>query len=363
MKNRIIFLCNAEEETRERAGYASAFRSLGYEIVFVGDEHSFDRNINAYEDEIFCIIHPDPLLSFHTINLWNYDIPNIIFQFDTYTLVDQRIEASKPYDIQVVCHAGYANLYNERGCKNVITLPHCIDNTMFQKNDLKITNQRKLDIGWVGRYDAHFYKFRREVLRVLQSSNWNMNNPKINYSWREMFEIFLNSKAVVNASRDDFDCDANLRCFEAMGCGALLFTKLPSELSEFGYKDGIHFVGYETIDDLINKLDYYLNNQVERELIADRGKKITLEKHTYLNRCQAIINYINSHGNSIISANNFRNLTFKNKWYHIYFSHYKDANLKWILTSFFNNSFKNQILLLPRTLCITLRIIKRRLFN
>ncbi len=363
MRKKIIFLCSISEETRERLGYANALRYLGYEVLFAKNEIDLVNLLNQISDQVFCIIHPNPNFSFHSLNIWEHNIPNIIFQFDTYTLVNERINASKPYDIQVVCHAGYEQLYKKNGCDNVITLPHCIDDLMLGKIDHPINDFKKYDIGWVGRFDGSFYKFRRQVLNVLESSNLKINNPRANYSWEEMFTIFLESKIVVNASRDDFECDANLRCFEAMGSGSLLLTKLPTELSEFGYIDGEHFVGYESLVDLKEKLDYYIANNTERDRIANNGKKMTLDSHTFIQRAKTLISYIQEHSILAINNNSFRLLPLKDKCCKIYYSHYKDGNLKQIIHSFLKCSFLNQIMLFSKTVNISLRIIKRRLFN
>ena len=43
-------------------------------------------------------------------------------------------------------------------------------------------------------------------------------------------------------------------------------------------KDMIMFHGKE---DLIEKIDYYLKNEKERKIMAERGKKFALEKMTY----------------------------------------------------------------------------------
>jgi len=71
-----------------------------------------------------------------------------------------------------------------------------------------------------------------------------MNDWSRRYEPEEMARIYRQSKIIVNIARDDFPQDANLRTFEAMATGALLLTSLPTELTEIGFEDGVHFVGF-----------------------------------------------------------------------------------------------------------------------
>lgn len=312
---------------------------------------------------VFCIIHPEPSKGFHSIILWEYLIPNIIFQWDTFTIPEVRLLASKPYDIQVVCHPEYENYYKENECKNVLILPWCIDNLLFNELVSKNNYTRIFDIGWVGRSDTWFYKNRSSVLSLIQNNNFTTNDVNKYYDWPQMFEIYLQSKIVINISRDDYSKDANMRCFEAMGCGALLFTQLPSELVELGFKEGKHFIGFENEIDLLKKVNYYLENTEERLIIAAEAQNKVLTEHTYLKRVEKLIGYVNNAGDDIIKRSWFRKLSNKNKYYYLAFSFYKEGELSELARCFLKVIFKRKIVVFKMLLISILKKTKKHFLN
>jgi hypothetical protein len=92
---------------------------------------------------------------------------------------------------------------------------------------------------------------------------------------RQLYELIGSSKIVLNGAIDMARADrGNMRCFEAMGCGALL-------LSDAGkYPDGMD--GHKTIStyqsaaDCLAQIENSLNNWADTKKKADRGRsKIT----------------------------------------------------------------------------------------
>ena len=46
------------------------------------------------------------------------------------------------------------------------------------------------------------------------------------------------------------------------------------------------------VDDCLNKIEYYLNNEVERNKIAKRGQEFVLSEHNYLKRMNQLISIL-----------------------------------------------------------------------
>jgi hypothetical protein len=88
---------------------------------------------------------------------------------------------------------------------------------------------------------------------------------------RQLYELIGSSKIVLNGAIDMAGRDrGNMRCFEAMGCGALL-------LSDAGkYPDGMDrdetISIYETGGDCLAQIESSLNNWSEAKKKADRGR-------------------------------------------------------------------------------------------
>lgn len=96
---------------------------------------------------------------------------------------------------------------------------------------------------------------------------------------RQLYELIGSSKIVLNGAIDMAGADrGNMRCFEAMGCGALL-------LSDAGkYPDGMDagdtMLSYETGSDCLAQIENALKNSSEARKKADRGRDKTRDLYS-----------------------------------------------------------------------------------
>jgi hypothetical protein len=74
-----------------------------------------------------------------------------------------------------------------------------------------------------------------------------------------------------------------------------------------------HYISYNSAKDAIHKINYYLKNEKDRKLIADRGQKLAMKSHTYKHRLTTILNLITHKKNeNNFSAAPIKNLNNKN---------------------------------------------------
>ncbi len=107
----------------------------------------------------------------------------------------------------------------------------------------------------------------------------------------DMFNILSASKIVLNQHASFADGYANnMRMFESTGVGSLLLTDAAINLSDFF--DDNEIVDYHSVDDCIEKIEYYLAHEEERKKIAEAGQKRTLLDHTYTSRMQDLVEII-----------------------------------------------------------------------
>ncbi len=110
-----------------------------------------------------------------------------------------------------------------------------------------------------------------------------------------MYKILLKSKIIINRHIDIAEDYANnMRLFEATGCGAMLITDEKKNLGEI-FKVGKEIITYSDVDDLIEKLKYYLKNDKEREKIAKAGQRRTLKDHVYEKRMKELVGILNKY--------------------------------------------------------------------
>jgi spore maturation protein CgeB len=110
------------------------------------------------------------------------------------------------------------------------------------------------------------------------------------FTAEEMVEIFNRSRVVLNLHSwfGRFDYGINPRLFEANGCGAFQLCDWKEEIADL-YEDGKEVVLYRTVEELKEKLAYYLPREKERAEIADNALKRSVECHTYEHRMKQLL--------------------------------------------------------------------------
>ena len=85
---------------------------------------------------------------------------------------------------------------------------------------------------------------------------------------------------------------ASPRIFEAMACGAFVISDFQKDVFSL-FKDGEHLVGFRTLDELIEKIKYYLSHTAERKKIAEQGRQEVLRHHQYAHRIDKLLSIVN----------------------------------------------------------------------
>jgi len=142
------------------------------------------------------------------------------------------------------------------------------------------------DVVFIGNTNAKIYPERIKMLKLIGEK---FNLKVFNGVYGEgMAKIYSQAKIVFNKSADG---EINMRVFEALSCGGLLLTdRLKQEVGlEEIFEDKKHLVLYDNGNDLLEKIDYYLEHETEREEIALTGHREVVLKHTYDHRAEEIL--------------------------------------------------------------------------
>lgn len=99
----------------------------------------------------------------------------------------------------------------------------------------------------------------------------------------EMPKVFNLSKINLNMTIHSIQTGISLRLFDIMGCGGFLLTNFQEEMLDY-FEPGVDFDYYSSIEELIDKCDYYLSHDDERKKIALSGYEKVKQYHTYMNR-------------------------------------------------------------------------------
>jgi spore maturation protein CgeB len=100
----------------------------------------------------------------------------------------------------------------------------------------------------------------------------------------DMYEVLGRSRISLNRHIDVAEGYANnMRMFETTGVGTLLLTEEAPNLANL-FAPGQEVVAYESENDLVEKIQHYLDHDDERAEIAAAGQRRTLGEHTYRRR-------------------------------------------------------------------------------
>ncbi len=280
MSGCVVMLCRAEELDKERRGYHRAFLRQGLRVELIPPERgaAWLEDVRALRPLL--VLNPDAA-PWDPDDIERVEFPTAVFHIDTFAGTQRRVRSAALYDHVFVFHPGFEERFAHPG---VGLLPHAADREMLADP----ARPRRYDVGWVGHRGRAMYAARDRVLDAL-APRFAMNETGRAYSFEEMTEIYGSSRVVVNVSRDDWPADANMRCFEAMAAGALLVTRVPSELTALGFEEGVHFAGYRDPAEAADVVAKFLGDEAGRLAIATRGHELVAREHTYDARAAAIL--------------------------------------------------------------------------
>lgn len=105
-------------------------------------------------------------------------------------------------------------------------------------------------------------------------------NMGITDYYSEMPLVFHNSRINLNITLRSIQSGIPLRCMDIMGAGGFLLTNFQSDFLDF-FTPNEDYVYYEDEDDLIRKIDYYLEHEEKRKRIAENGHEKVRENHSF----------------------------------------------------------------------------------
>lgn len=202
------------------------------------------------------------------------------YAFDPHHYFDKYIERvrAQSYDHVFVTQKDYVEEFRRHGCKNVSWLPLACDPEYHKAYSLS----PEYDVCFVGHL-TRGYLDRRDIISLLTSKYKTLVS---NTYLHDLAAAYSRAKIAFNKSGKG---DLNARVFEALACRKFLVSDRIGNGADELFVDRKHLAFYDSIDNLIELIDYYLANEAERELIAEQGQKEVYQKHTYLHRARTIL--------------------------------------------------------------------------
>lgn len=111
----------------------------------------------------------------------------------------------------------------------------------------------------------------------------------------DMYRVLARSRIVLNSHLDSTgDWATNQRLFEVTGVGSLLLTDQKRNMPDL-FEPDREAVTYSSVEELVEKVAYYLEHEEERREIAEAGRRRTLTDHTTRQRGRRIAEILARH--------------------------------------------------------------------
>ena len=233
---------------------------------------------------------------------WMPPKPNAAWLVDTHLGGDKRLEWARQFDNVFCAQKTGCDILVAAGVQNVHWLPLAC-HPSADPNIEEMLKHPKIADHCGGKnlnkqYDVCFVGFMNEGKadgtgnnRVEYLDRVFKTFPEFYFAYNRFFEDaavrYIRSRCGFNISIAD---DLNMRFFEVMSYGTCLVTNTDViGWQDIGFEEGKHFVGYQGMDDAVEKVRWCLDHPFEREKIAQAGHRLVRESHTYAHRMRQLL--------------------------------------------------------------------------
>tara|TARA_R110000744_G_scaffold251492_2_gene367405 strand:- start:1752 stop:2654 length:903 start_codon:yes stop_codon:yes gene_type:complete len=113
-------------------------------------------------------------------------------------------------------------------------------------------------------------------------------------SWLAFNKFFVDAAKIYHNARVGFNIsirdDLNMRFFETLSYGTALVTNTDVVgIDDLGFQEGIHYIGYKGLEEAVERIQWALDNPMERLSIARAGHTLARSSHTYKDRIDTLL--------------------------------------------------------------------------
>ena len=297
---KILYIGNFLKSWNTEEYIAKSFEQLGHYVKRLNERELTNREIlkeineNNYDFLLYAKLRIDGDIEklFKKIN-----IPTVCWFFDNFiNTIREKSWLKRPWitkcDYLFTTDGGHQKEFKELGINN-----KCIRKGIFQ-DEAYISNyyEKKIDILFVGNYNH--VKTRKKLIDFLKNTYGNRfklvgHNKKSIIRQDKLNDLFANTKIVIGDNTFDTDGYWSNRVYETLGRGGFLITQYVKGL-EKEFIDGKHLVLYKdrNLEELKEKINYYLTHNYEREEIRLNGFFHCRKHFTYKKRCKKLLQKI-----------------------------------------------------------------------
>ena len=301
--------------------FYKAFKKLGYEVekfnprkLFTSKRFIRFKKTNDFLCNVFLYrkvvqFQPDLIFFIKSENIFPATLRRIKSRFDTFIAnfypdnpfvfwngnSNSNILLSLPvFDCFLIWSRMLMPVLESAGCKNVYYFPFAYDSDLFKLFDEFIKKDCFCDVCFAGTWDKEREIYLTKLCEKMTNLDlgiwgnmWSENLPKNSVLRNklkgkaiyppELINIFKNSKIVLNFIRKQNMTSHNMRTFEVPASGAFLLSERTQEQAEFLFIEGESIECFDGIDELAEKIEFYLDNEFKRLEIINKSKQVVID--------------------------------------------------------------------------------------
>jgi spore maturation protein CgeB len=318
MDKRVLFIPQGFESIDQ--GIIEGFQGMVSELIVTDAKDSLSMAQACRPDLVLVLngmhVFPDDH-SEQIDQIRNMGIKTAIWFADDPYFTDLTKQIAPHYDYVFTHELNCLPFYQKIGCTQTHYLPLAVPLSLFRP--MAVESSFRSDICFIGNAFPNRIAFFNQIVPylskkkiVLIGSLWDQlaQYPilanQIRLGWvpvEESIHYYNGAKVVINLHRSPFEdgysknsrnipaYSVNPRTYEISACGVLQLTDIREDLGTL-YSPGYDIETYTGADELIHKMDYYLHHEEEREQIALRGLRRTLQEHTYIKRLKQLLKVV-----------------------------------------------------------------------
>lgn len=205
----------------------------------------------------------------------------IFWSIDSHCVLQQHLQMCKLLAIDILLNSTEYYIPNFSGLvKESHWFPNCYpDDLIYPLSDV----DKSVDVGFCGNIINRGH--------IIDSLDYLGIKKDIFVIGDDMVRAINSYKIHINCNISN---DINYRTFETTGCDTLLITNYTPGLEKL-FEIGSELETYNSIDELKEKVEYYLKNEDKRVNISNFGHKKSKKFHTYNNRAKLLCEIINNY--------------------------------------------------------------------
>jgi len=304
----------------------AAMEQLGYQVI--GYDY---RSNNKYEEDILKIVERKK--PFYTFILKGERLsPDLIKRFKElgcitilwFTMIpteDWMVPFAGEHDFILTNVEDHVDYFSRRGIKNIKWIHQGFYPEFFGIDGTGVNSEGRYyaDVAMIGSMGGSIYHKRCELVMQLRRKKidikwWGPHLSRklkniryflggINRVWAGK-EVYMKDFAdVIRHTKILIGQDADIpvqrrylsnRGFAVMGCGGFYLCRRTPGI-EFAYEVGKEVDVFDSDEEMIDKIRYYLKNEDELKRIALAGQRKVLNNYTYKKQIKKIFTWVNEH--------------------------------------------------------------------